>query len=215
MRSRKRSFLLIGFCLIGLLLCSTTIRHARRLAAVKQVERIGGYVTFIHHGPGWLVKCLGIAYPFKSVLEIGLIGTNVTDSNLSVVEPLNEANIVLLNAANVRGPGLALLRDLPRLEELDLTKSGITDDGLKYLSSLQKLRKLSLARTQITDQGIFHLEHLNNLQELDLEDTAVTDISLQYLSRLPLKWLNVRRTLITSEGLSELKKRNPTLNIIQ
>jgi len=213
MRRRKYFLLLVGFGLIGFATYFTAT-HSSTMTVVRQVERTGGYVAFSHYGPDWLVKLLGNAYPCKSVREVGM-GYQTSDGDLSVVASLKQARIVMLNATDVRGPGLARLKDMPKLEDLDLTKSAITDEGLKYLNGLQTIKRLSLARTKITDQGVSHLQQVNNLKELNLEDTKVTDVSFQYLSRLPLKWLNVRRTLVTTNGTASFQKRNPTVHISQ
>jgi len=170
-------------------------------------------VTFIHYGPNWLADRFGNANPCKSVLEVALMGTNIADRDLSVVKCFKQARMVLLNGTDVKGPGLNELAHLSRLEELDLTKSAITDEGLTHLRGIQKIKRLSLARTKVSDQGVIQLQQMNHLQELDLEDTKVTDMSFQYLIHLPLKWLNVRRTLITTNGIESFQKQNPTVHV--
>jgi Leucine-rich repeat (LRR) protein len=209
----KKYYLLLGvFVVIGFA-TYFAVMHSREMTAAQQIERTGSYVDFNYHGPNWLVKLWGNAYPCKTVREV-IMGQRTSDRDLSVLASLKYVRIVMLNLTDVKGPGLAQLKNMPKLENLDLTKSAITDEGLVYLNGLA-IKDLSLAATKITDEGVIQLQHLTNLQNLDLADTKVTDRSFQYLSHLPLKWLNIRSTLITSNSIASFQKEHPDVHIIQ
>lgn len=184
------------------------------MAAVRQVEQNGGYVSFVYYGPRWLKAFVGNSYPFKSPETIGF-GLKTTDDELKLVTYLKQTKMVFLNGTEVKGPGLIYLKGMPNLQEVDLTGSAITDKGLQYMDAFPNVKRLTLAKTEITDQGMFYLEQMSNLEELTLAETKVTDLSLHYLTNLPLKDLDIRGTSITSNGVSYLKKSNPVVDIVR
>ena len=69
----------------------------------------------------------------KTLRELDLAGTNVTDADLR------------------------LLTGLTRLEALDLMGTGIADAGLEAVTELRALKTVSLARTRVTANGLADL----------------------------------------------------------
>lgn len=182
-------------------------------AAARYVRQLGGVAVWTNFGPQWLAKLMGRMNPFQAVTVVMLAGTNVTDRDLPVVLPLRQTTDVELNGSKVTGLGLSCLRSLPKLQSLDLSGSSITDKGLQYVGMLTNLDSLGLVRTKITDQGVRHLQDLKNLKELYIWRTGITDLSLSYLSNLPLESLDVSYTFVTSNGISNLEKVKPSIEI--
>jgi hypothetical protein len=212
MKKRYPLIIILGG-LFALFLC-VAVRYFRQAEAIQHVEQTGGYVKWISHGPTWLVRLCGDAYPLRSV-ELVELGSQCSDQDLSEIESLRQARILFLNGAKVNGQGLATLKNWPRLETLDLTKCTISDDGVQYVTASRGLKTLSLARTQVSDSGLFFLADLRSLEELDLEDTSVTDRGLQALSHLSLKRLNVRRTMVTDQGVAQLMSNNSAVHVVR
>jgi hypothetical protein len=104
---------------------------------------------------------------------------------------------------------MACLGELDGLRELDLSGSQVTDAGLGFLAGAQSLMALTLWDTHVTDAGLHHLQELPSLVELDLGATAITDQGLAELAVLPLRWLSLRDTLVSVEGLRALREALP------
>jgi len=203
----------VGLGLIGIVACGL-VKRGNEVAAIKAIERKGGFVEISQKGPRWFAGLFGDYYPFRRVFLVEL-GFGNSDADVKVIESLPQAKMVFLNGTTVRGPGLAVLSSLRALQFVDLTQSDITDEGLQYLDGIQTLQRLGLARTKISDAGLAHLRSCVNLRELDLEGTAVTDAGLYHLESAPLKRLDIRGTLVTSKGISWAKRNWPGLEIVQ
>ena len=119
------------------------------------VETLGGRVSGLQ---GTVQR---IEVTNGEVVEVVLIGDQVTDASL------------------------AHLTGLTALEELDLWGTQITDAGLVHLSGLPVLVTLDLRDTQITDAGLAHLTGLPSLQRLVLYDTEVTAAGLVHFQKMP------------------------------
>ncbi|MCX5669841.1 MAG: hypothetical protein NTU94_00770, partial [Planctomycetota bacterium] len=118
----------LAVCLAG---CGQT-QAVREEKAVNAILKLGGEVTRDEKLPG------------RPIVEVYLISTPVTDSDLKD------------------------LKELKGLQELVLTSTRITDAGLKDLKELNDLQRLGLSRTQITDAGLGRLKELKGLQHLSL-----------------------------------------------
>src|SRR5262245_19305507 len=116
----------------------------RQHLAVKEIERVEGYVSAKKLGPAWLRRWLG-AEPMKS---------------------LDEIRFVSVPSEEFDDTGLAKIGALKSTTRLNLSGTQITDGGLARIADFKALRRLDLSRTQITDAGLKHLQRLTNLQEL-------------------------------------------------
>lgn len=74
---------------------------------------------------------------------------------------------------------------------------------------------LILDGTKVTDEGLKHLEGLTNLEGwLGICDTEATDTGLQHFKRMTkLHILNVRRTKVTEDGVKELRRALPKVEV--
>lgn len=125
--------------------------------AIQALIRIEGCVAYdtddagfpARLTPSWLRALLGRDF-FDQVIVVGLVGPQVTDSELR---------------------HLVRLRSLKSLLVID---TEVTDDGLEHLRGLTSVQDLSLFNTPITDAGLEHLKPLVNLRHLDLEHTKAT-----------------------------------------
>jgi hypothetical protein len=84
---------------------------------------------------------------------------------------------------------------------------------LAQLTKLPRLSRLSLRGIPLTDRNLRHIEHLG-IESLDLQDTRVTDAGMDSLATLgQLRYLDVRRTRVTQQGVQELIDRAPNLHV--
>lgn len=180
---------------------------------IDNLKNGGGFVDYEYHGPRWFRRLLGERNPFRSAVIL-TFGRRTTDEDLAKIGALAEVAHVCLNETEVKGPGLAYLKRLPKLDSLELNKSRITDDGLQYLQGLQTLTSLALSYNHVTDRGLEHLRSLTNLQVVTLRETEVTDKGLEALGGMHLTLLDVRRTLVTADGIARLRKANREVSIM-
>jgi hypothetical protein len=124
-------------------------------------------------------------------VDMNLVGEKVQDSQLSLIEPLDQQVAVL-----------------------NLGRTKITDDGLKAVEGLKNLQKLHLENTKIGDAGLAHLKNLSSLEYLNLYGTQITDAGLTDLEGLKnLRALYLWQTKTTPEGVEKLQKALPKCQI--
>jgi len=185
-------------------------RAEKQQAAIAEIERLGGVVTFSPSGPGWLRRMLGdewtrgsdsviVAFigladiitksdlkplgDIPNLARLGFFGQTLNDDALRGLSGLTNLEILLLNNTQITDDGIKHLRGLSNLEGLSLVGTQITDDGLKDLRSLTNLEFLALCDTQITDQSLRHLRGLTNLKKLELANTQVTNVGRQAIEK--------------------------------
>jgi Leucine-rich repeat (LRR) protein len=178
----------------------------------------------------------------KSLTELNLSWTNVTDERTVHLHGLTRLRRLDLSSTLLTGASLANLKTLAQLQSLDLSSTAVTDADLTYLKELRKLRELKLSRTDITDAGLSHLRALPDLIRLDLsdcgknitdaglltlggfsqleslilDDTDVTDAGLPSLSGLVrLQTLSLRNTRISNAGVGSFRTRRPEIKVVR
>ncbi len=138
---------------------------------------------------GLTVRPIATSVPWTEA-DLGLQGTNVTDSTI------------------------APLKQVMSLVELNLARTKVTDAGLENIGSLPYLQRLHLELTGVTDAGLEKLKGLARLVYLNLYGTAVTDAGLEHLKGMKhLRNLYLFESKVTAKGVAELKKALPGLDI--
>jgi Leucine Rich Repeat (LRR) protein len=162
----------------------------------------------------WTGRVGDDAIPFVTRLQrlrvLDLWGTGVTDAGLQALSPLGGLRHLTV-PRRTSDAAMACLGELDGLRELDLSGSAVTDAGLGLLAGAgaHSLTALTLWDTHVTDAALCHLQELPSLVELDLGATAITDQGLADLAVLPLRWLSLRDTLVSVEGLQALREALP------
>jgi Leucine-rich repeat (LRR) protein len=128
----------------------------------------------------------------KSLRNVSLDGTPITDRSLSELGQLKE------------------------LRHLGLMGTKITDKGLKKLVNLPELKSLFLANTAISDAGLKDIKEIIGLDTLILDGTKVTDVGIQHLAELDhLFVLGVNSTNVTEKGKTQIQKALPNLKFFE
>ena len=196
MKFRKRHlWWLLVPVMAGLLLAGFQFSlFYRQQAAVQQIEKLGGRVVTTHGDPRWIRWLIG-------------------GKSLRIFE---QATVVNLRQTTVEDADLILLRNLNGLQRLNLGETGITNDGLQHLAGLTGLKALDLSSTQISGKGLEHLRGLTDLEYLYLNRTKVGDADLHHLKELTnLRHLDVTGTAITNEGVEQIKRHLPDVEVVQ
>ncbi len=110
---------------------------------------------------------------------------------------------------------LAEVGQIQLLEELCLGFGVLQDDDLRLLSGLGKLCDLQLPHENVVGAaGLKHIARIPSLMRLSLSECSATDDEFQVLAELhQLKWLSIRYTNQTSDGIDRLKAALPNCEI--
>ncbi|MGZ8545512.1 MAG: hypothetical protein ACXWV0_09460 [Flavisolibacter sp.] len=97
------------------------------------------------------------------------------------------------------------------VNHMDFRESLITDEELALMTTrIKSIEMLDLNGTEITNEGIRHLVQMEYLAELRLKECEKIDNDcISFLNEMPtLKFLYLKSTPVTIEGLLELKLPN-------
>jgi internalin A len=175
-------------------------RNKGQAAAIAEIKRLGGKVTFDEDAPG------------KPIYGVDFSETDVGDDALKNLDVLTELKVLVLNHTKVTDAGLKHINGLTQLHSLILEDIRVTDAGLDYIKPLEQLEYLSLSSTQVTDAGLKHISGLVKLHSLSLDDIPITDEGLRQLKGLKeLTILAILNSKVTPAGRKELKQALPNL----
>jgi Leucine-rich repeat (LRR) protein len=164
----------------------------RHLAAIAEIERLGGEVSLYPHP--------AVAVEFFHTPP----HDDVTDAVLTHVVQLADLRkwvCLDLSETAITDAGLKQLKEVTNLLELDLSHTQITDAGLMHVKGLPDLTRLSLRGTDVTDAGLEHLE-------------ALTPLGRQSTRGWPASGsLNLIDTHVTGERVRRLQERMPNCHI--
>lgn len=156
------------------------ILHRRRVILPLLVFMLGIGTFFVPYGVAYYYRHYVPLGPRDKMVDgerhLTLTGWDMDDYSLL----WSRQDTVVLQMANedVTDATLTYLWPMEDLRELDLNDTAVTDDGLKLLAGLPKLEILRLRDTAITDEGFrTHLLPLERLKFLDLRRTKVSSAS--------------------------------------
>lgn len=193
-KPRHLWWLLAPVLLALLLMAKQAFVSARQQTAISEIERLGGRVLTTHGEPAWLLWLTGNRSfrVFEKATVVNLSETAITDAELSHLAKLNGVERLNLGETEITDAGLEHLERFTGLKALDLRGTEITGKGLERLANLTNLEYLYLAGTQVDDGDLHHLDGLSMLRHLDVTETAVTVEGVEEMKRhLPdveVKW---------------------------
>ncbi|MCC9605832.1 hypothetical protein LOC68_20965 [Blastopirellula sp. JC732] len=138
--------------------------------AIKQITAFGGTVNRIAQSSD------------AKVVTYHLSDKTIHDEALAPIRKIGNVVEVNLMGTEVTDAGLEQLAGLKQLERLNLAKTKVTDAGLRYLAACEKLNYLNLYGTEVTDAGVNHLYGLPSLRHLYLWQTKATPEGAKQLS---------------------------------
>ena len=159
--------------------------------------------------------------------SIDLRYTHVTDEGLSHLQDLESLTELHLGgraynvAKKITDRGIKHLRKLKKLTKLSLGGTKMTNDSVAVIMGMPRLTHLEVWATGVHDDGLADLAKLDALEHLDVHDvwspqrrTSVTDAGLMHLQRNEkLKYLNLRNTEVTDDGVEALTRARPGIHI--
>ena len=139
-----------------------------------------------------------------------------TDAEMDLLEKLPNIVDLYLENVPVSDDGLPKLVSQPHIGRLVLNDCDISGKGLRTLSQLPLhlgLYDLSLRKARITDEDAKLLAEFPRLSCINVGETLMTDNIIPILSKLPLNILYRKNSKLTEEGIAELKKVRPNLDV--
>lgn len=144
---------------------------------------------------------------FKSLRRLAIRQVEVSDAGMKYLKPLINLEVLIVVRSLVKGTAVF---DLPlkKLLLLDLSYQDLDHRGLANITRFMSLTELKLSNTLINDDDLKAIGKLSKLKRLDLADNKhVTDRGMEYIEGLKqLKYLDIRRTSVTIQGLRRLKE---------
>jgi hypothetical protein len=135
-----------------------------------------------------------------------LVYGQVSDDDVTEMDPLFEVGSLTLNATLLTEQGMRRLGAFSRLETLRIEAYEPLKATLpKSVRSSERLKSVSLVGKGITDDVLDSFEEATGLQELSASDTSITGEHASFLARLPsLQTLDFSDSPISGKGLAEI-----------
>ncbi|MFN7845372.1 MAG: leucine-rich repeat domain-containing protein [Pirellula sp.] len=132
---------------------------------------------------------------------------------------LKELTSLELRGHPIGDRSCTFLAEMVKLKKLNLHACSITDAGLKRLEPLSNLESLDIGYSlgKITDEGAKSLLKMPKLKHMNIYSSSISDETLRdVFAKLPdLESVELTTTNVTENGIAELKKANPKLNVIK
>ena len=151
------------------------------------------------------------ANPMLRRLEVR--GTQVTDAGLAALAGLTNLEKLKLSDNKLQGEGISLLAPLQALRWFDLEGERITDAAIPGILQLHGIIRLHLANTSLTNSGLEQLSALPRLNRLYMTGPRIDDQTLESLSGMRLRVLDLTGTNVNGSGLSHLASKDGLLEL--
>jgi Leucine-rich repeat (LRR) protein len=148
---------------------------------------------------------------FKSLTDLDLSNTGVTDADINIIADMKLQTLVLDNDHALSDWSIFYVSRMPTLKTLCLAATGVTDAGLRYLEKSKALRAIVLSgNRQITDVAIKNLKPASSeIYALDLSGCNVSDACAEEFAKFKsLQLLSVAdNPRITDAAVAILQKK--------
>jgi internalin A len=167
-----------------------------------------------------LARCFGVTDDgMKTIAALGklerlyLRDIGITDQGIKTLSAMKNLNTVRLIEIMAGDESAAALARLPRLKSLHFRQAMISAEGLEELAKSTSLAELVMEDCGLDNQGVASLAGLKTLESLNLRDNPeISDEAIAALIKMSsLKQVDLRGTVVTSEGISRLKAERPEL----
>lgn len=151
----------------------------------------------------------------REIKVMDLEKSEMNDAGLSALKPLKNLQALLLSANEFDGSFLKELANLERLKVLILHNNNVKAENLRYLSQYKSIKVLGLSYTRLTPASAAFLADMPQLETLLLAGNyQLDDRTIATLAKLKnLRFLDTRKTGISSVGIKRLKLLLPNTNV--
>jgi len=196
-------------------------RHARDVALLAEIKRLGGTATIEVQAPDWLRSITGdAALPvFGRITEIILnertdghkdpvpkkLTDRVSDDWLKQLAGETELRRLELSGTAITSAGLVHLKELKKLEVLNVCLTAVDDRGFEHLAGLTRMKRMVVCSSKITGSGFKHLAGMKEIESINLHSSPASDAGLEAIGKLSnLRRLEIVHTAVTDAGLKHL-----------
>ena len=130
----------------------------------------------------------------KSLVNVGLEGTNITDKALEYLATLPKLKLLWLGDTNITGEGFIHFEHHPQLDCIGVEKTKVSDETLKIIANIPKLSTLHIDGTKISFDGL--LAVADNKKIDPIAKTKFTAEQMQ-IFRQTQRNLAKKKTLVT------------------
>lgn len=169
------------------------------------------YRTYLDVSSTTLAECP----PANDVKTLCLRRTTLTDADCAPFSDCRQLEWLDLSGTKIGDNGLRQFAGASKLKQIFLETTAVTSGGLEVMAGMPLLEEVFLSGSKIDDAGLAQLSGLKRLRTLEIiECEAVTDAGLEQLAKCKfLTTLDVRRTKVTAEGIGNLKRHLPKLEV--
>jgi len=176
---------------------------------LKQLENANFHFTPVNDA-----GLAGISH-VPSLIRLEIVHTHFTDAGTPALAKLVNMERLQIGSREATGAALVPLRAMTKLRELDLHDGQATVEGLKNVAGLPSITVLRVYGP-IKDEGAEIIAGMKNLETLIVPSTGITDAGLKHFATLShLKKLEIKGCKVTAEGVAELVKAMPGLEVVQ
>jgi len=181
----------------------------RFFGKLKQLENANFHFTPVNDA-----GLAGISH-VPSLTRLEIVHTHFTDAGAPALAKLVNLERLQIGSREATGAALIPLRAMKKLRELDLHDGQATVEGLKNVTGLPSLTVLRVYGP-IKDEGAEVISQMKNLETLIVPGTGITDAGLKHFAALThLKKLEIKGCKVSAEGVTELVKAVPGLEVVQ
>lgn len=170
-------------------------------------DSVGAVAAVILQGISATDEHMNLVGRLKSLRELQLLGTSITDEGMAPIEWLKQLQIYYVmdtHRHSPGGPSLRFLHHHRQLKNVALISVPVSDQDLAHLANATSLEFLTIfdfpTKTPITDEGLAHLSALTRMNRLMLGETIVTSKGLTLLRDMA----NLKALMVTSPCIDDL-----------
>jgi hypothetical protein len=188
----------------------------RRVAVIREIERLGGEVEIEPFGPlplaRWIARhrLIGLG----KVSGVWLTGEQFDDEAPGLLRIFGGLDELVIDAPNMTDVGLLRISRMQAPRHLSIGGPNIGNAAIAHLASLTGLKSLWVASDNLTDEGMPALCRLTALEHLWVESLEVTGAGLQALAPLTnLTELQLVGTRVTPREVDRFRSAHPKMQV--
>jgi len=145
---------------------------------------------------------------------------HVTGSNIAQIlakkHGLNKLRVLIANNTRFGTAGMPGLEAQKSLEVVDVGATGLANNGMGGFKGCTNIKELYLGGNQgITNAAMGHVKKMSQMEHLELRNLngVGNDGIAQLIGLKRMTFINLDGTKVTSDGIRELKKKIPKLEV--
>lgn len=174
------------------------------------------FASMTNEEEGLSNKALPYLTRFKSIRVVDADKSEMKDQAVVALKDLPNLEILMLFANELDGSFLKSMTGLKKLKMLAMNNNGLDTRNLKYLTNVPSVATLDVGHMRLRPvdaEPVFKMPNLTSLSissNPDIDDTVVPKM----MAMKTLKWVDLRRTHISSAAIKKMTKERPDMHLI-